>query len=135
MKRYIIVTLFALFLTTYNTFAQQQTLEQQLVNLDLNLFLNKPVDTFFAYIPHTDSIFVSGTDPIYKGAAVVIEYHQTPFLWIYINIYDPQYITPYNHNFINTENAWPLSLVKKEKIERILIYKNADTLINKAIVQ
>ena len=135
MKKYFSIFIFSFFLNNYSLIAQQPPLEQQLISLDLNFFLNKPIDTLLAYIPHSDSIFVSSTEPIYRGAGLIIEYNQTPFLWIYINIYEPQYITAISPNYLNPENAWPFSLLKKEKIGRILIYKYATTLINEASIQ
>lgn len=132
MKKYFCIFLLLIFFNTQYTVAQQPPLEQQLISMDLNLFLNKPIDTLLAYLPHTDSIFVTSTEPIYRGAGLIIEYYQTPFLWLYINIYEPQHITAFSHNYLNPENAWPVSLVKKEKIGRILIYKDSNTLINQA---
>ncbi|HRD43894.1 MAG TPA: hypothetical protein PLN30_09065, partial [Ferruginibacter sp.] len=68
MKKYFCIFLLLIFFNTQYTVAQQPPLEQQLISMDLNLFLNKPIDTLLAYLPHTDSIFVTSTEPIYRGA-------------------------------------------------------------------
>ena len=66
MKKYFSIFIFSFFLNNYSLIAQQPPLEQQLISLDLNFFLNKPIDTLLAYIPHSDSIFVSSTEPKLK---------------------------------------------------------------------
>ncbi|MBX2889022.1 MAG: hypothetical protein KF829_10290 [Ferruginibacter sp.] len=136
MKKIFFLT--ALFYSFSICTKAQSNLESLLTNINLNQYLDKPIDTLLAHIPYTDSISVHGSEPVTRGAMLVVVYDSIPYMWLDIKIYEPQFINPNSFNWYQPEIAWPLSLLRKEKIWQITVYKadlNKVSVINFAELQ
>ncbi|MBX2889019.1 MAG: hypothetical protein KF829_10275 [Ferruginibacter sp.] len=126
MKR--ILFLITLFATLQN--AKAQTLEQQLQNFPLTDYFNRPIDTLIAHLPagYDSAFIILPGKYVYLGARLQINYGTA--YWVDIGIINPQYITLFRDSLsIPCDVAWPLSLLRKEKVGRISIYKDDWTII------
>jgi hypothetical protein len=112
----------------------QTTLETQLRNFPITKYLNKPIDTLIANLPagYDTAFEIGSTSSINKGASLQINYPNCQY-WVYINITDAKYITVNkNTRNISYAQAWPLSLLRKEKVGSVTIYTGAYEIINEA---
>lgn len=131
----IIILIFLSFISTLNCFAQNQ-LESDLQNLPLANYLNKPIDSLIAHLPTGyDTLFVVGSaGNINKGASIQINYANYQF-WLDIFITSPQFITVQRDaRYSSVDTAWPLQLLRKEKVGRVTIFKGDYLVINDASV-
>ena len=126
------VILFTLF---FKSTKAQSTLETKLRNFPISSYLNKPIDTLLAHLPTGfDTAYEVGpTCNINKGATLQVNYSPNYRFWVIINITDAQYITV-NKNTRNIpyKVAWPLALLRKEKVGSITIYTGDYNIINEA---
>lgn len=131
----IIILIFLSFISTLNCFAQNQ-LESDLQNFPLANYLNKPIDSLIAHLPTGyDTLFVVGSaGNINKGASIQINYANYQF-WLDIFITSPQFITVQRDaRYSSVDTAWPLQLLRKEKVGRVTIFKGDYLVINDASV-
>jgi hypothetical protein len=113
----------------------QSSTETRLRNFPIANYLGKPIDTLLAHLPYGyDTVFTIGpSSNINKGASLQIDYSNYPGypFSMHIHIYDAQFITV-NRDFRLiplAKDAWPLALLRKEKIACIEIYTvNYETL-------
>lgn len=108
----------------------QTTLESKLTNLNLASFINKPIDSLLAKIPvgYSQMIVTSGCN-VFLAGGIAIGYPSE--YDIDIRAYDFQHVTRRNISRVPSAQAWPIHLMRKEKIASIVIYKNW-TVINSA---
>jgi hypothetical protein len=136
MKKVLFI--FALIIPTVFCKAQSQpNLYQQLQNFPLQNYLNKPIDTLLAHLPAGyDTAFVIGSaGSLNVGATLQVNYMPNYQFWVYISITDAQYITV-RRNFMvyKPAEAWPLALLRKEKIGSVTVYTGGYEIINKASI-
>jgi hypothetical protein len=125
MKKYILKysLLLAILFATSNIGKAQQPLECQLSNLNLASFINKPIDSLLAKIPAGyTQLIVRGGGNMFLAGGIAVAYPSE--YDIDIRAYDFQYVTQRNVNRVPSAQAWPIHLMRKEKIARIIIYKN-----------
>lgn len=126
-----ILTFFVLFFIRSNS-ASAQTLDSILRHFPISNYLNKPIDTLIAHLPPGyDTTFVIGSNGnINRGASLQINYPPNNAYWVHIFITDAQFITLNKPITTRPEVAWPLNLLRKEKIGSITIYTGAYQIIN-----
>ena len=126
----ILVVLFAL---AFNESRAQSSLDSQLRNFPIADYLNKPIDTLIAHLPagYDTSFDIGSSGNINRGATLQINYPNYEF-WVYIHITDAQYITVQKELLTPAATAWPLALLRKEKVGSITIYTGAYEIINEA---
>ncbi len=109
----------------------QTTLENQLRNFPIESYLNKPIDSLIVNLPSGyDTSFVIGSNGnINRGASLQINYPPNNQFWIDIFITDAQFITIQKDLNVQPEVAWPLHLLRKEKIGSITLFSNAYQII------
>lgn len=124
-----VIALLLLFVVSFEVSAQT-TLESQLTNLNLASFINKPIDSLLAKIPvgYSQMIVTSGCN-VFLAGGIAIGYPSE--YDIDIRAYDFQHVTRRNISRVPSAQAWPIHLMRKEKIASIVIYKNW-TVINSA---
>ncbi len=112
----------------------QTTLETQLRNFPITKYLNKPIDTLLTNLPlgYDTSFIVGSNGNINRAASLQINYPPNCQFWIDIFITTPQFVKPYKNTKIRPEIAWPLSLLRKEKVGSVTIYTGAYEIINEA---
>jgi hypothetical protein len=112
----------------------QTTLETQLRNFAITKYLNKPIDTLLTNLPlgYDTSFIVGSNGNINRAASLQINYPPNCQFWIDIFITTPQFVKPYKNTKIRSEIAWPLSLLRKEKVGSVTIYSGAYEIINEA---
>ena len=112
--------------------AKGQNLDSLLRNFPISSYLNKPIDTLIANLPSGyDTNFEIGSNGnINRGASMQINYPPENLFWVHIFITDAQYITINKDINTRPEIAWPLKLLRKEKIGSITIYTGAYEIIN-----
>ncbi|MBK8712850.1 MAG: hypothetical protein IPL97_13445 [Niastella sp.] len=127
----ILVVLFAL---AFNESRAQSSLDSQLRNFPIADYLNKPIDTLIAHLPagYDTSFDIGSSGNINRGASLQINYPPNNQFWIDIFITDAQYITINKSLNTRPEDAWPLALLRKEKVGSITIYTGAYEIINEA---
>lgn len=110
----------------------QSALEVQLRGFPIVNFLNKPVDTLIAHLPAGfDTTYIVGdAGNTNRGASLQINYPPNYQFWVHVFITDPQFITVNKSATTTAAAAWPVSLLRKEKIGRITIYTGAYQIIN-----
>jgi len=96
-----------------------QTLHDSLMAMDLNYYLNKPIDSFLTHLPQTyDSIKVASGNTITQGVQVVIFYTRnvdsSNFHIISVWPNTANHITVLNTQNLPSSQKWPLSLLKQE---------------------
>ena len=132
MKKSLLLT----FTLVVSNFIQAQAnLETQLRNFPINNYLRKPIDTLLAYLPagYDTTFEICPTGNINRGAALQINYQPNYKFKVYINITDAQYISVQrDFRFTRSEVAWPIALLRKEKIGSVTIYKFPLEIINEA---
>ena len=121
IKNLLIVALSFVFLNN----SKAQTIQSQLTSLDLPALINKPIDSLIAVIPtgYTEIIVTSGCN-VFLAGGVVISYPNN--FCIDIAAKDFQFVTQHNVNHLQPSVAWPVALMRQEKIGSIRIYKNWD---------
>ncbi len=134
MKK-ILFILTVLFALAYNDASAQTSLETHLRNFPIADYLNKPIDTLIAHLPvgYDTNYIIGPTGNINRGASLQINYPPNNQFWVYINITDAQYITlQRDARYTRPEDAWPLALLRKEKVGSVTIYTGAYEIINEA---
>ncbi len=133
MKKIIFVFLILLSFTCLNVQAQT-TLETQLRNFPIAKYLNKPIDTLIANLPtgYDTAFVISDNGNLYRGATLWINYPNNQFS-VDVSITKAQYITVHRKSLkIPPKVAWPLYLLRKERIGSVTIYKFPLIIINEA---
>jgi len=125
----ILIVLFALI---SNESIAQSSLETQLRNFPIADYLNKPIDTLIAHLPpgYDTAFIISGTGNINRGASLQINYPPNNQFWVDIHITDAQYITINKQFETPPATAWPLALLRKEKVGSVRIYTGAYEIVN-----
>jgi hypothetical protein len=128
-----IVILLTLFFGTKFCNAQTSLLSQ-LQKFPLVSYLNKPIDSLLVHLPagFDTAFFISGSGNINIGATLQVNYMPNFKFWIDISITDPQFITIKRNLNTPSEIAWPLHLLRKEKIGSITIFRGAYQVLNEA---
>lgn len=125
MKKYIIkkLTIGILLIGIMNTTKAQSSIQTQLTSLNLTSLLNKPIDSLIAIIPagYTEITVTSGCN-VFLAGGVIISYPNN--FSIDISAKDFQFVTRSNINRLQPALAWPVNLMRKEKIGSVKIYKN-----------
>jgi hypothetical protein len=125
MNKYIIKILIVAGLSfgIMNNTIAQTSIQSQLTNLNLAALLNKPIDSLIAVIPagYTEIMVTSGCNAFLAGG-IVITYPNN--FCIDISAKDFQFVTRHNVNHLQPAIAWPVNLMRKEKIGSVTIYKN-----------
>ena len=121
------------FLACFYTHAQA-TLETQLRNFPITKYLNKPIDTLIANLPagYDTSFIVGSNGNINRAASLQINYNPDCKFWIDIFITTPQFVNPFKKTRTSPEIAWPIALLRKEKVGSVTIYTGAYEIINEA---
>ena len=134
MKQIFPLLLICVLIFTYSPAGAQDSLETQLRNFPVAQYLNRPIDTLIAHLPlGFDTVFVVGSNGnINRGASLQINYPPNNQFWIDVFITDAQYITINKQLTTSPELAWPINLLRKEKIGCIRIYTGAYEIINEA---
>ena len=114
----------------------QTSLLSQLQNFPLANYLNKPIDTLLANLPagYDTAFFITSGGHIQFGASLQVNYMPNFKFWVYIEITNPQYITVKRTSAIPAEVAWPLHLLRKEKVGRVTIFRLDYQVINEASI-
>jgi hypothetical protein len=109
-----------------------QSIDSLLRNFPISNFLNRPIDTLIANLPSGyDTLFIIGSNgDINRGASLQINYPPNNAYWIDIFITDAQYITINKTIDTHPNDAWPISLLRREKIGVITIYTGGYEIIN-----
>jgi hypothetical protein len=130
----IILTL--LFCSIQFVAKSQTSLRVQLQNFPLTNYLNKPIDSLLANLPagYDTAFFITCAGHIQKGASLQVNYMPDFKFWVYIEITNPQYITVKRTTAIPAEVAWPLHLLRKEKIGRVTIFTEDYRVVNEACI-
>lgn len=130
MKKIILIFFVLLFIKLNS--ASAQTLDSLLRHFPIANYLQKPIDTLIAHLPPGyDTAFVIGSNGnINRGASLQINYSPNNAYWIQIFITNAQYITINKPITTRPEVAWPLNLLRKEKIGSITIYTGAYEIIS-----
>jgi hypothetical protein len=129
-----ITVIFSICISIFTKCHAQQALCDKLQNLPIASYLNKPMDTILAHLPQGyDTAFDIGpTCNINKGAMLQV-YYPNQFL-VDIFITDAHFINI--HQVISATNpphvAWPLALLRKEKVGSVIIYDTALNIIKEA---
>lgn len=115
-------------------YSECNSLDSQLRNFPIARYLRKPIDSLIAHLPggYDTSFVVSSSGNINRGASLQINYPPNNLFWVDIFITDAHYITINKQINIRPEIAWPLHLLRKEKVGRITIYTGAYEIINEA---
>ncbi len=125
MKKTIFIVIL-LIITKCNISNAQTALETQLRNFPISNYLNKPIDTLIGHLPPGyDTTFIIGCgSSINRGASLQINYPNNPDhpLAVHVYITDAQYITVNKNMDTPPEVAWPLALLRKEKVACVTIY-------------
>src|SRR5690606_2722249 len=99
--------------------AKSQTLKDSLLNINLEYYLNKPIDSLLAAIPQSyDSIYTSASSSLFVGATILVSYED---FTIKIFPSTHSYFIPLNHSYQPANIAWPLQLVRKELMFGVVI--------------
>jgi len=135
MKKKIFIFCISFFINFYVSSAQKLDslmLDSLLRNFPLINFINKPIDTLLAHLPTGfDTTFIIGSNGnTNRGASLQINYPPNNAYWIDIFITNAQYITVNKQLSTPPEVAWPLNLLRKEKIGLIRVYTGAYEIIN-----
>ena len=135
MKKKIFIICISFFINFYVSSAQKLDslmLDSLLRNFPLINFINKPIDTLLAHLPAGfDTTFIIGSNGnTNRGASLQINYPPNNAYWIDIFITNAQYITVNKQLSTPPEVAWPLNLLRKEKIGLIRVYTGAYEIIN-----
>lgn len=130
MKKSIIIFLVLFFIKSNSVSAQ--ILDSSLRHFPIADYLHKPIDSLLAHLPPGyDTAFIIGSNGnINKGASLQINYPPNNAYWIHVFITDAQFITINKSITTRPEVAWPLNLLRKEKIGSITIYTGAYQIIN-----
>jgi hypothetical protein len=130
MKKVIFISSVLLVFSFKSTNAQ--TLDSLLRDFPLANFLNKPIDTLISHLPPGyDSTFIIGSNGnTNRGASLQINYPPNNLYWVHIFITNAQFITINKQLSTRPEVAWPINLLRKEKIGLIRIYTGAYEIIN-----
>ncbi len=131
-NKYHRVQLTILLIISFPAVKAQLTLEEQLRNFPITDYLNKPIDTLIAHLPpgYDTAFYIGGTGNINRGASLEISYPPDNAYWVHVNITDAQYIAVNKNTFTRPEIAWPLSLLRKEKVGSIIIGRGGYEIIN-----
>jgi hypothetical protein len=131
MKKLIIIL--AILIYSFKSEAQPSLLSQ-LQNFPLANYLNKPIDTLLANLPsgYDTAFFITSSGHIQRGASLQVNYMPNFNFWICIDITSPQFITEKRETAIPPEIAWPIQLLRKEKIRSITIFRLDYRVINEA---
>jgi hypothetical protein len=131
MKKITLITV--LFIST--KFCYSQSLLSKLQNFPLANYLNKPIDSLLANLPagYDTTFYIGSSSSVYIGATLQVNYMPNFKFWVYIKITDPQFITVHKNNLTTSDEvAWPLHLLRKEKIGSITIFRGAYQVLNEA---
>ena len=130
--RKIAFLLFFIFIAKSSTIAQN--LDSLLRNFPISNYLNKPIDSLIAHLPGGfDTTFIVGSNGnINRGASLQINYPPNNAYWIHVFITDAHYITIQKNLTTDPKTAWPVNLLRKEKIGSITIYTSGYKIINEA---
>jgi hypothetical protein len=121
MKKIIIISILTTMISL--TSIAQSSIQSQLSNLDLSLSYNKPIDSLIARIPAGYSqLIVRGGSNMFLAGGLIVSYPDD--INIDITAHNFQFVTLKNINFLPSALAWPVNLMRKEKIKSIIIYKN-----------
>jgi len=86
-------SIFLIILFVSSVTVKSQTLRDSLLSINLNYYLDKPVDSLLNVLPSFyDSIYTRSGSSMFVGATVILNC-SSKFLWV--NIY------PYTHNFLS----------------------------------
>jgi len=125
MKKTIFI-LVILLVTKHSVSNAQTAIETQLRNFPISNYLNKPIDTLIAHLPlgYDTAFTIGSSSSINRGASLQINYPNEPDYPLSINVYitDAQYITVNKAMETPPEVAWPLALLRKEKVACVTIY-------------
>ena len=114
MKKYIVLLCSILCLNT-----NAQTLKDSLLNINLDYYLNKPIDSLLAVLPPSyDSIYTGAGSSFFVGATVIVSYED---FTVKIFPSTHSYFNPLNHPYQPANIAWPLHLVRKELMFSVVI--------------
>ena len=107
-------------------------METQLRNFPISSYLNKPIDTLIAHLPvGYDTAFIIGSSGnINRGASLQINYPPNNQFWVIVNITDVQFISINKNTNTAPDEAWPLNLLRKEKVGSVRIYTGSYQIIN-----
>lgn len=110
------------------------TLYTQLQNFPIENYLNKPIDTLLAHLPagYDTAFYIGSAGSLIRGATLQVNYMPNYQFWIDISIIDAQYITVKRNLYIPADIAWPLSLLRKEKVGSITIFTGAYQILKEA---
>lgn len=112
----------------------QTSLNDTLVGLDLMYYLDKPIDSILAKLPHSyDTLKILPALTVTQGAKIVLIYNPIINQHSYIVSIYPNtrnFITVLNSQSLPFSQAWPLNLLKQEKIGYIEIMGPNGTIIN-----
>lgn len=133
MKKIITIISLLFFVSGFNK-ANAQTLDSLLRHFPLSDYLNKPIDTLIAHLPpgYDTAFIISDNGNVNRGASLQISYPPNYLYWIDVGITAAQFITIKKEFSTSPDIAWPLSLLRKEKIGCITIYTGAYQIINEA---
>ena len=113
--------LFVLISTTEDIKAQ--TYRDSILSINFNYYLDKPIDSLINMLPNSyDSIYTRAGSSTFVGATVILEYSGLNNTWVYIYPGTHDYFTPLNAAHNPPHIAWPLSLVRKEKAWKIIVW-------------
>ena len=133
-----LISFYVLFFLAINESTAQKAdslrLDSLLRNFPIVNYLKKPIDTLIAHLPpgFDTSFIISSNGNINRGASLQINYPPNNAYWIDIFITDAKYITINKEFKTPPEVAWPLKLLRKEKIGSITIYTGAYEIIKEA---
>ena len=128
MKLRLFTLLFLIIFFLFKVKAQE-SLENKLLQLNLNALINKPIDSLLTKLPFPadTTLYIGAGSSIFFGASLSVSYLNNQYT-VYIIPRDIQYITLSNPNRLPNYQAWPLHLLRKEKLGSVTIYKDADIL-------
>lgn len=127
---------FAVLCALSNKLIAQCTLHDSLATINLSAFLNKPIDSLLLKLPQSyDTLQVGPAATVSQGAHLIIGYggnypHSDFIITICPNTRN--YITVLNSQNLPFEQAWPLVLLRKERIGSIEIMGPNGDIINSA---
>jgi hypothetical protein len=104
----------------------QSNLENQIQNFNYSYFLNKPIDSLLANLPlgYDTAFAIGGSQTVDRGASLEIYYPTINGFTLTITITAPEHIDPSKSQSVPANIAWPLNLLRKEKIGSILLMKS-----------
>jgi hypothetical protein len=111
----------ALFIITSNRTVAQAILQDTLLSINYGSFINKPIDSLLAKLPPTTEYKIRPDNTMFNGAHLIVSYRRQGLYLITLMPGDRNFINKKNPANLPWHEAWPLHLLRKERLAAIEI--------------